>query len=235
MNSLDLIDTHIESQNINKISSIITTEEINLLWYNNIEEFLSIIKNINQLELHIWSMLDVVDLDDTLYTRFNSLQYKDLSDKRWDLWNKEIVNNLGWYNKYAENNYTNSGSVKKMVDIILTNSINNESIMLTAWVKEFQQAKLINIWLNKLNDWILVVDKSSEKPKKLFEYIMNNLGYIPNYINIFDDRITYFKLLWPIIAKILGSKLVVNEVKLSTSDTTKIQSIKQSVYKKDAA
>lgn len=235
MNSLYLVDEHIESQNLNEVSWIITTEEIKLLGYNNIQEFLLIIQKLNKLQLHIWSTLDVVDLDDNLYTRFNSLQYKDLSDKRWDSWNEEIVNNQGWYNTYANKNYNKSGSVSKMVDVILKNSINNESIILTAWVKEFQEAKLTNIWLDKLNDGLLVVDKSSEKPKKLFEYIIHDLGYIPNYVNIFDDRVTYFKILWPIISKILWSKLIVNEVILSTSDTTKIQSVNQSIFEKEAA
>lgn len=235
MNSLHLVDEHIESQNFNEVSGIITSEEIKLLGYNNIQEFLVIIQKLNQLQLHIWSKLDVVDIDDTLWSRYNTLQYKDLSDKRWDLWNKDIVENQGWYLEFAKNNYNWSSSVKEMVDIIVAGNENNKSIVLTAWVKEFQEAKLSNMWLGKVNKWMLVVDKSSEKPKKLFEYIINDLGYIPNYVNIFDDRVTYFNILWPIISKILWSKLIVNEVMLSTSDTTKIQSVNQSVYEKEAA
>jgi hypothetical protein len=53
MNSLHLVDKHIESQNINEVSGIITTEEVKLLGYNNIQEFLLIIQKLNQLQLHI--------------------------------------------------------------------------------------------------------------------------------------------------------------------------------------
>jgi hypothetical protein len=53
MNSSHLVDQHIESQNFNDVSGIITTEEINLLGYNSIQEFLVIIQKLNQLQLHI--------------------------------------------------------------------------------------------------------------------------------------------------------------------------------------
>jgi hypothetical protein len=53
MNSFHLVDEHIESQNLNEVSDIITTEEIKLLGYNNIQEFLIIIQKLNQLQLHI--------------------------------------------------------------------------------------------------------------------------------------------------------------------------------------
>lgn len=170
--------------------------------------------------------LNVIDLDDTIYSRFNQLQLSLLNENRGEEWNKVIREIMWGYEKFCEMFYKDTQAVPEFVDMIK----NQNSMILTAWRPEFQEFKLKNIWSNLDKADRIVVDSSKQKPAYLLLYIIYKLWYIPWEINIYDDRVKYFKEHADFLSKLLKTDININEVILSAYDTTKIESINQSSY-----
>lgn len=184
------------------------------------------IHEISKLSVKPNKVLNVVDLDDTIFSRFNWLQDPLLNENRGEAWNKIIEDILWWYEKYWEKNYSSSWVVLEMIELVKTTN----SLILTAWKEDFQKIKLNNIWYSLDNENRLVVNRDYKKPAFLLLYIMSSLWYIPGKINVYDDRVKYFNEQAPFLSKLLQTDININEVNLSTQNTNQIEWISQSSY-----
>lgn len=197
----------------------------NLLWvlWN---ELLLFIYKINQLPLISDEVFNVVDLDDTFYSRNHTLQVWLLNENRWEAGNRVIKEKMWWYTNFCEKFYKRNQVVQVFMDLLKEKT----SLILTAWEEKFQNIKLHTIWY-----WIekadkLVVKRDHEKPLSLLMHIINNLWYIPWTINIYDDRVKFFNKYAPMLSKLLKINININQVTLSEEKTNEISYISQTLY-----
>lgn len=189
-------------------------------------EFLSLVNKVNKLPHFNDEIFNVVDLDNTIYSRTPTLQMSKLNENRWEAGNKVIVEELWWYQEFCRKYYKKNQAVKDFVDLLKQKN----SLILTAWQTDFQNIKLDSIWY-----WIekvekVIVKRDHEKPLKLLMYIIYRLWYIPGTINVYDDRVNFFNKFAPLLSKLLKTNININEVKLSEQKTNEIQSIDQIKY-----
>ena len=229
MNNLSLIWEKIEANETVLVNNLLNLSEIHNLGYDNLEDFLAVLKQLNSLPRSDSEKFIAVDLDDCLYSRQNSLQNSLLSENRWEAWNRVIETHMWWFKKYTFDHYNPSWSVKQMVDILLKSK---NSCILTAWKKYFQYEKLNRIWIDDSIP-VSVVNSTSEKPKKLLEFIIFELGFIPGEIDIYDDRVEHFHKCGPVLSKILQSSINIHETILCQNKTDGFHKINKSRFQLD--
>jgi hypothetical protein len=93
----------------------------------------------------------------------------------------------------------------------------NHDLILSAWVKEFQEAKLKATWLLKFN--YTIVEHAKEKPDELVRYVAEDLGFIPNKITVYEDRVDYFVEKKKFIEEFLWTNLEIMLVEMNGNNT----------------
>lgn len=172
-----------------------------------------------------WQQLNVIDFDDTLFSRNEQLEkYEWLAEHRWDLGNifilasclkisfEEAMNLSNeqrekWYRIFADMFYSPDKLSSLKIDV-------NSQVdwILTAWDPIFQKVKLEKTFPEKIPNYT-VVSKSSQKPWELIKNIIK-LWYIPKEIHIYEDRPEYFEEAFDILEKILKTKIFIHKVKI---------------------
>ena len=155
--------------------------------------------------------LIVSDLDDTIFSTYNIIKEDYRKWKRWDNWNQYIIkNNL--IDKIINLEYKNH----KYPTIITKLLKPNKDLILTAWIKEFQEKKISALWLEQIK--YIIVNKASEKIEALILYIINDLKYIPKTIIIYEDRPEYFIKYSEYIEKLLWTKIEIMIVDIKNNN-----------------
>ena len=152
--------------------------------------------------------INVADFDYTIFSRDEQLEKEQyLRENRGDLWPKAISENW-WINKYINIYYKNKNFPKN----ILEKFDIKYDLILTAWVYEFQIAKLIacNLW-----NYNFVITKNWEdKILELIRYIIYKLKFIPSKITVYEDRPQYFIEYRDLIENVLWTKLEIMYVEM---------------------
>lgn len=130
--------------------------------------------------------LIITDFDDTLFCRKEQLEKSSLlRENRWEKWN-EVIMNIIWLEEFIKTHYTWKSFPKNII-----NSMKIwRDLILTAWLKELQKAKLEATKLDIYNH--IVVDKAEDKIYETIRYIVEDLWFIPNKIVVYEDRPNYF-------------------------------------------
>ena len=156
--------------------------------------------------------INVADFDYTIFSRDEQLEKEQyLRENRGDLWPKAISENW-WINKYINIYYKNKNFPKN----ILEKFDIKYDLILTAWVYEFQIAKLIacNLW-----NYNFVITKNWEdKILELIRYIIYKLKFIPSKITVYEDRPQYFIEYRDLIEDVLWIKLKIMYVEMDWND-----------------
>lgn len=152
---------------------------------NNLNLQINILKEkITNLEKKDIELL-ISDFDYTIFSAEETKDYIKEKWRWWSNWNKFILeNNL--INEIIEKFYKNKDYYK----IITEKLKENNGLILTAWIEEFQRKKIKALWLDNIN--LMVVDEAEEKIFATLVYIIYYLKFIPNKITIYEDRPKYF-------------------------------------------
>jgi len=163
------------------------------------------IKKLEKKEIEI----NVADFDYTLFSRDEQLEKEQyLRENRGDLWPKAIAE-IGWgINSYIEKYYLN----KIFPTEILEKFNKKYDLIITAWIYEFQIAKLN---ASNLTDYNFVITKNwEEKIIELIRYIIYKLKFIPSKITVYEDRPQYFIEYRDLIKDVLEVKLEIMYVEM---------------------
>lgn len=143
----------------------------------------------------------VSDFDSTIFSRKEQLEKsKILRENRWDLGNKIILEKI-WLENFINEFYKWKDFPKLMVSKLRE----KKDLILTAWVKEIQEAKIKATSLENIN--LKIVKKAQDKPLELIKYIIFELKFIPNKIIIYEDKVNYFLETKNILENFLNTKL----------------------------
>lgn len=219
----------ISSSSLTETSNIIIIEDLIWLTWLNISEIVWLNNRISRMRREPNVVLNVLDFDDTLYSRINQLQLPILQDNRWADWNN-VINNEIWLNNFIEAQYSESSIVKKLRHIIESQNHQHRSMILTAWEKILQLAKCDKVWLSWKKSKVIVVENAKSKPMRLLLEVLR-LWYIPGKIIVYEDRPEHF--LWVngvSLSKLLWIEIVVNHLFLDEQKTNSIREIKQSIF-----
>jgi len=228
MVNLSNLRDHISSSSVNVSIEIILAEDLRKLTWMNTDFIIWLTKKLSKLPIKKDIVLNVLDFDDTLYSRFNQLQDPIFQDNRWSDWNK-ILRQI-WINNFVNKFYKRSGAAIKLLRILENQNQNHKSIILTAWETDLQMLKCENIWLECNKPKIIVVKESKNKPMKMLIEILEN-WYIPGKIIVYEDRPEFFLWNnWKTLAKMLWIEIVVDHIFLDQEDTTKIAKIDQTIF-----
>ena len=127
----------------------------------------------------------VADFDDTIFSREEQLsKERILRENRWDKWNK-VMKEILWFDYMINNFYKN----KTFPEDIIKKIRNNNWIVLTAWMQDYQLLKQKACFLEDIE--FVVVEKAEQKPEKLIEYFKQN-KIKADLIEIYEDRPKYF-------------------------------------------
>ena len=147
------------------------------------------LKELEKLKINLEKKDETIiisDFDDTIFCRKEQLEKSQiLRENRWDLWNKAIMNII-WLENFINEHYIWKEFPKDIINQFQT----WKDLILTAWFKELQLAKIKATKLNKYNH--IVVEKAPEKIYELLRYIIQDLWYIPKKIIVYEDRPEYF-------------------------------------------
>ncbi len=131
--------------------------------------------------------LIICDFDDTIFCRAEQLEKSEiLRTNRWNAWNDMILSTL-WLDKYIEEHYV----WKEFPQEIFSKLRENHDLVLTAWYKDIQDKKMQATWISDKLKYI-VVDHASKKILETIRYVVEDLGFIPNKITVYEDRPVYF-------------------------------------------
>ncbi len=152
--------------------------------------------------------INIADFDYTIFSRDEQLEKeKYLANNRGDLWPKSILDN-GWINTFLEKYYIN-----KKIPVEILNKLNKgNDLVLTAWIYEFQVAKLIACWLDEYN--YIITPSWEEKVIALVRYILYTLRFIPSKITIYEDRPQYFIEYRDLLEDVLNCKIEIMYVEM---------------------
>ena len=151
--------------------------------------------------------LIVADFDDTIFSREEQLnKEKILRENRWDAWNKVMKDILGF--EYMIKNYYKNKTFPKSI----ISKMKENDIILTAWMKDYQKLKQKACWLENIK--MIVVEKAEQKIEKLIEYV-KNLDFIPDLIEIYEDRPKYFLEYKDVIENVLKTKVGIYYVEMN--------------------
>lgn len=154
--------------------------------------------------------LIISDFDDTIFCRNEQLEKSELlRTNRWNAWNDIILSTIG-----LENYINEFYKWKKFPDDIISKMNKDYDLILTAWYKVLQDAKLkaTNL-INNLN--YIVVEKAEDKILETIRYIIEDLWFIPQKITVYEDRPQYFIENKDTIENFLDTKLEVIFVEMN--------------------
>jgi len=152
--------------------------------------------------------LIISDFDDTIFCRKEQLEKSQiLRENRWDLWNKVIMNII-WLENFINEHYI----WKDFPQEIIQQMKIWKDLILTAWFKELQLAKIKATKLDIYNH--IVVEKAPEKIYETIRYVIEILAYIPSKIVIYEDRPEYFVENKDLIEDFLWTKLEIMFVEM---------------------
>lgn len=155
----------------------------------------------------------ICDFDDTIFSRKEQLEKSQiLRENRWDLGNKAIMNII-WLENFINEHYI----WKDFPQDIIKNMQIWKDLILTAWFKELQLAKIKATKLNIYNH--IVVEKAPEKIYETIRYVIEILAYIPKKIIIYEDRPEHFIENKKIIEDFLWTELEIILVEMIDNQT----------------
>lgn len=160
----------------------------------------------------------VSDFDDTIFSTKEILEKDVRKGRRWNEWNKYIEEVI-WIDNFVRDFY----KWKKFPNNIIKNFENKNTIILTAWFEELQLKKIEAVWIKNIP--IKVVFEAKEKPFEMVNYIVNNLGFIPKQLHIYEDRPDFFVEAKKEIEDLLETKIKIFLVKME--DNIKDPEIKE--------
>ncbi len=228
MSNLSNIRDHINSSQKNESSNIILAEDIMKLTWLSVNSIIKLTEKLSLLKIKKEVVLNVLDFDDTLYSRFNQLQSSLYQDNRWNEWNKLIRQN--GIDNFIKKFYKKTWAVLKLFKILENQNHNHRSIILTAWENDLQLLKCEAIWIVWNKPKIVVVKESKNKPMKMLSEIIES-WYIPWKIIVYEDRPEFFLWNnWKTLAKMLWIEIVVDHIFLEQDDSTKIAKIDQNIF-----
>ena len=152
---------------------------------------------------------NILDLDDTIFSvseRVNS--HKMFQENRAEKWNLLIINEL-WLKEVTQKWYKNKPFPTQLIDSVKT----DESLILTAWIREYQEEKIMHLWLQSFN--ALITDTWEDKIIALIRYIIFDLKYIPSMITVYEDRPQYFIEYRDLLEEILWCKITIMYVQMT--------------------
>lgn len=228
MANLSNLRDHISSSSTNVSSDIILAGDIMKLTWMNVDSVIWLTKKLTSLPIKKEIVLNVLDFDDTLYSRFNQLQDPLFQDNRWSDWNRVL--RQVWIDNFVNKFYKRSWAVLKLLKIIENQNYNHRSIILTAWEMDLQKLKCEAVWIECNKPKVVIVKESKNKPMKMLLEILES-WYIPGKIIVYEDRPEFFLWNnWKTLAKMLGIEIVVDHIFLEQDDTTKIAKIDQTIF-----
>ncbi len=219
------INDNIENSVTTQMCPILSLQDFKTIWFKNEKDILFLLNQLNSLDFRPEITLDMIDLDDTLYSRDQQIQESQWSDNRAEKWNQVVLEKY-WIANFTEKYYKYSDIVKSLLEVL----ISKQSLIITAWIPAIQFGKLNRLDINPSTLPVIVSSKTNQKTVKLVSYIVNNLKFKPWKIIIYDDKVGDFHKKIPSLSKILWIEIVVNKVELSKQDPTKILSLNQKIY-----
>ncbi|NDK09799.1 hypothetical protein GW846_03405 [Candidatus Gracilibacteria bacterium] len=221
-----------------RIVSSITHEPLNKLLHpvsvfsKNIGDLLSLGERLSRLDYRAESTLNVVDFDDTLYSRYEQLQLKGFQDNRGEMGNKFVRENFG-FRKFIEKFYSRSRAVEKILGVVESQTETHTSLILTAGMQDLQELKVDSLDICRESVALITVDFALKKPLELIKYIIDTLKYVPGKIIIYEDKPECFEGEMQSIRQLLPkTEIVVDKVFLNPPGMMKqIHSIEQNIYK----
>ncbi len=177
-------------------------------YYGLYDFWKSKVKNLEKKDINF----SVLDLDDTIFSvseRVNS--HKMFQENRAEAWNLLITNEL-WLEKVAKKWYKNKDFPKNIVSSM---DIKN-TLILTAGIREYQEEKIMHLWLQHFNR--LITDTWKDKIIALIRYIIFDLKYVPSKITIYEDRPQYFIEYRDLLEDILGCEIEIMYVEMDGND-----------------
>lgn len=175
--------------------------------YKNIKIFENNIKNLEKSE----QTFIVSDFDDTIFSTKEILEKDVRKWRRWNEWNKYIEEVI-WIKNFVKDFYEN-----KIFPDTITKKFDKNTLILTAWFENLQNAKLKATWLDRFP--IKVVYESLDKPFEMVKYIIENLKFIPKEIHIFEDRPEHFLATKNEIENFLNTKIKIFFVEMENNLT----------------
>ncbi len=152
--------------------------------------------------------LIISDFDDTIFCRKEQLEKSNLlRENRWDLWN-QVIMNIIWLENFIDEHYI----WKKFPKNIINQFETWKDLILTAWFKELQLAKIKATKLDIYNH--IVVEKAHDKIYETIRYIIEDLKFIPSKIVIYEDRPEHFIENKSLIEKLLWTELEIMFVEM---------------------
>lgn len=228
MTNLSNIRDHINSSQKNETLNIILADDIIKLTWLWVDSIIWLTKRLSKLPIKKDIVLNVLDFDDTLYSRFNQLQEPVFQDNRWSEWNR-VIRQI-WIDNFVNKFYKKTWAVIKLLRILENQNHNHRSIILTAWEMDLQKLKCEAVWIAWNKPKVVVVKESKSKPMKMLLEILES-WYIPGKIIVYEDRPEFFLWSnWKTLAKMLGIEIVVDHIFLEQDDTTKIARIDQNIF-----
>jgi len=156
--------------------------------------------------------INIADFDYTIFSRDEQLEKeKYLANNRGDLWPQSILDN-GWINAFLKKYYNN----RRFPTNILNKLSKENDLILTAWIHEFQVAKLIACWLDTYN--YIITPSWEDKVIALVRYILYTLKFIPTQITVYEDRPEYFVEYRDLLEDILWCKIEIMYVEMDGND-----------------
>ncbi|NVP17442.1 hypothetical protein HUU51_01870 [Candidatus Gracilibacteria bacterium] len=228
MTNLSSIRDHISSSQKNESVDIILADDIMKLTGLGVDSIVGLTKRLSKLPIKKDIVLNVLDFDDTLYSRFNQLQEPIFQDNRGSEGNR-VIRQIGIDN-FVNKFYKKTGAVIKLLRILENQNHNHRSIILTAGEMDLQKLKCEAVGIAGNKPKVVVVKESKSKPMKMLLEILES-GYIPGKIIVYEDRPEFFLgSNGKTLAKMLGIEIVVDHIFLEQDDTTKIARIDQNIF-----
>jgi len=152
------------------------------------------------------------DMDDTLISRSHITDAEELLRiNRGAAGNKLIINHFG-INNIISRFYENQNPPQDIAKLLSPEN----SIILTAWVIEYQYRKRESIWLTHIP--IKIVWDGKDKIMACIQHVLFVLKYIPSEIIIYEDRPQYFIQYRELIEWVLGCELTIMKVVMDGND-----------------
>ncbi len=177
-------------------------------------------QNISELKEKKGFQLNIVDFDDTLFSRNPQFAAdKEFSLRRWDEWTKYVYE---WYGieKFIDDFYLWQTCTPEILKVFKSDWENQKSIVLTAWYEDLQKRKRDAI--KDTFDTFIITSSGKNKPGIIVDFVLNNLWFIPEYINIYDDKVKDFESTLPFLALLLWSQFRLYQVNLGTAEISQL-------------
>lgn len=177
------------------------------------------------------STLNILDFDDTIYSRYEQLQQNRFQDNRGEEGNRLLREEIGFEN-FIQEFYTRSKAVQRILWVAEGKSEKHFPLVLTAWIQKLQEMKVkaVGIWPDKVP--LKVVSWSSEKPREMIYYIIQDLKFIPWKIIVYEDRPEcFFDEIEALRQLLPRTEIVIDTVSLNSPGRLRqITSIQQNIY-----